>query len=125
MAEAAVKVLKSVRDALYRVGIKEPWKMTGIRSIPEYEDYMPMGLEFRKFAPGTQPVKAVIPHDSPKLVYDIKYFTRDYRRNNKYTARTVDSKTTFDFEKLYAGMPVKPEEVKLVSRPDVMPHRGF
>ncbi|KAG2452783.1 hypothetical protein HYH02_003013 [Chlamydomonas schloesseri] len=118
MAEA----LKALEKVLLRIA---PWRMTGIRSIPEFEHYLPMGLEYRKFSPGTQPVKAVVPHDAPKLVYDIKYFVRDYRRNNKYTARTVDAKTTFDFDKLYAGMPTKPEQVKNVPRPLVMPTRGY
>ncbi|GIL66046.1 hypothetical protein Vafri_19594 [Volvox africanus] len=124
MAEAAKNALKALKDVLYRVGIKEPWKMTGVRSLPDYEHYMPTGLEYRKFSPGTQPVKARVPHDAPKLVYDIKYFVRDYRRNNKYTARTVD-KSPFDFEKMFADAPVKPEEVKFVPRPATMPTRGF
>ncbi|KXZ49771.1 hypothetical protein GPECTOR_19g222 [Gonium pectorale] len=125
MAEAAKGALQALKRVLYSVGIKEPWKMTGVRSLPDYEHYMPMGLEYRKFSPGTQPVKAVIPHDSPRLVYDIKYFVRDYRRNNKYTMRQVDTKIPFDFEKLFAAAPLKPEEVKFVPRPAVMPTRGF
>lgn len=32
------------------------------------------GTEYRRFSPGSQPVKAIIPHDVPQLVYDIKYF---------------------------------------------------
>ena len=44
--------LKSLKEALYRVGIKEPWKMTGVRSLPDYEHYLPKGLEYRKFSPG-------------------------------------------------------------------------
>lgn len=45
-------LLKTLKDVLYRVGLKEPWKMTGVRSLPEYEHYLPKGLEYRKFSPG-------------------------------------------------------------------------
>ncbi|PNH05088.1 hypothetical protein TSOC_008684 [Tetrabaena socialis] len=120
-----MEVLKSLGGLLARIGLKEPWKMTGVRSLPDFEHYLPVGFEYRKFAPGNQPVKAIIPRDPPKLIYDIKYFVRDYRRNNKYTARTVDTKTPFDFEKMYASAPLKPEEVKNVPRPDIMPTRGY
>lgn len=73
MAEVT-KTLVAVRDALYKVGIKEPWKMTGSWSIPEFLHFLPTGREYRKISPGSQPVKAVVPHDAPSLVYDIKYF---------------------------------------------------
>lgn len=44
--------LKSLKELFYRIGIKEPWKMTGVRSLPDYEHYLPKGHEYRKFAPG-------------------------------------------------------------------------
>ncbi|KAG2491735.1 hypothetical protein HYH03_009898 [Edaphochlamys debaryana] len=119
------RFLKSLMNTLYGFGFKEPWRMTGVRSLPDFEHYLPKGTEYRKFSPGNQPVKAKIPHDPPKLVYDIKYFVRDYRRNNKYTARTVDSKTEFDFQKLFNEMPVKPDQVKTVPMPATTPHRGY
>lgn len=77
---------------------------------------------------------------------------RDYRRNSKYTARTVASKEPFDFDKvrvqeacqhactcthpmphdmlhahaqMYASAPVKPEDIKEVPRPEMMTHRGY
>jgi hypothetical protein len=45
MAEA----LKALEKVLLRIA---PWRMTGVRSIPEFEHYLPMGLEYRKFSPG-------------------------------------------------------------------------
>lgn len=99
------QALESLRNALYRVGLKEPWKMTGSWTNPDLLHYFPLATEYRKFAPGrvraaeprsrfalpslpqlnvsmggpcaarrTQPVKAIIPHDHPSLVYDIKYY---------------------------------------------------
>lgn len=48
---AVVSLLNTVGKIFYSVGIKEPWKMTGVRSIPEYLHYMPSGLEYRAVAP--------------------------------------------------------------------------
>nr|7ARC_r Chain r, B14.5a [Polytomella sp. Pringsheim 198.80]7ARD_r Chain r, B14.5a [Polytomella sp. Pringsheim 198.80] len=117
-------ILKTVQSIFYSVGLKEPWKMTGIRSLPDFEYYLPFGLTYRGISPGNQPIKAVVPHDVPKLVYDIKYFARDYRRNNSYTVRSVDSKTPFDYSKVFGSAPLKPADVKTVRIPEVMPHRG-
>jgi hypothetical protein len=46
-------------------------------------------------------VSAVVPHDVPALVYDTRYYGRDYRRNNKYTKRVVD-RTPLDVDKVRA-----------------------
>ncbi len=47
-----MNALKSLANTLARVGIKEPWKMTGVRSLPDYQHYLPQGLEYRKVSPG-------------------------------------------------------------------------
>jgi len=122
---SVTKTLASVREALYKVGLKEPWRVTGAWSLPDFQHFLPSGHEYRKHSPGSQTVKAKIPHDSPRLVFDIKYFVRDHRRNNKYMARTVDAKTPFDFDKMFASAPVKPEDVQMLPSPGVMPTRGF
>ena len=91
-------------------------------------------------------VQAIIPHDSPRLVYDIKYAreslsydgdfldddlsrsllsARDYRRHGKYTSRAVDAKAPLDLDKMFASAPVLPAEVKEIARPPIMPNRGF
>jgi hypothetical protein len=51
-----------------------PPQITGIASTPDYLPYLPPSTEYRKFAPGSQPVRAIIPHDVPQHVFDIKYF---------------------------------------------------
>ena len=48
---AVMSIFSSVGKMFYAVGLKEPWKMTGVRSIPEYIHYMPNGLEYRAVAP--------------------------------------------------------------------------
>jgi hypothetical protein len=112
-------------EKLYAMGIRAPWLMTGHRSVPDFMPYMPSGHDYRKHAPGSQPVTAIIPGDNPSLVYDIKYHVRDYRRNNKYVARTCDVKTPLDVDKMFQSAPLKPEDVKEVERPDMMPTRGW
>jgi hypothetical protein len=47
-----LKALDSVRHALYRVGLKEPWLWTGSYTNPDFFHYLPTGRDYRKFAPG-------------------------------------------------------------------------
>lgn len=122
---AAEGVLQKVGALLSRLGAKKPWEITGIASTPDYLEYLPPATEYRRFAPGSQPVKAIIPHDVPQHVFDIKYFVRDYRRNNKYTARAVGFKEPYNFSKLYERAPLKPEDVTYIARPATVQDRGY
>mmetsp|Transcript_2571 Transcript_2571/g.6865 ORF Transcript_2571/g.6865 Transcript_2571/m.6865 type:complete len:125 (+) Transcript_2571:86-460(+) len=122
---AIQKALSSMMTSLYNMGLRAPWLVTGTRSTPDYVHFLPTGTEYRKHAPASQEVKAVIPGDVPQLVYNIRYYDRDYRRNNKYTMRTVATKEPFDFETMYASAPTKPSEIKDVPRPEFMTHRGY
>mmetsp|Transcript_16357 Transcript_16357/g.28044 ORF Transcript_16357/g.28044 Transcript_16357/m.28044 type:complete len:139 (-) Transcript_16357:314-730(-) len=108
------------------LGLKEmrPWKLTGSWTEPDYMHYLPSGLEYRKISPGSNPIKAIVPHTPPSLVYDIKYFVRDDRRKTFYTARTVDA-TPFDFSKMFGKAPLKPEQLVEIPTPPMMPTRGY
>lgn len=114
---------KAAGRLLYSLGVRRPWEITGLTSTSDYLHYLPKATEYRKFAPGSQPVKAIIPHDVPQYVYDIKYFVRDYRRNNKYTARTVTASEPLDTQKMFASAPLKPEDVKTAPYQQVV--RGY
>lgn len=48
---------------------------------PEYASALPKATEYRVFCPATIPQKAIVPTANPDTVFDIKYFTRDQRRN--------------------------------------------
>uniref|UniRef100_A0A7S0R5J3 Uncharacterized protein n=1 Tax=Chlamydomonas leiostraca TaxID=1034604 RepID=A0A7S0R5J3_9CHLO len=122
--EKLMTQLVQARNALYKVGIKEPWFWSGSWTNPDFLHFLPSGHEYRKVAPGSQLVKAKVPHDHPSLVYDIKYHVRDYRRNNIWKARTVDAKP-FDFSKMFADAPLTPKELKEVPIPAMMPTRGY
>eukprot|EP00882_Tetradesmus_deserticola_P001535 GHRQ01001657.1.p1 GENE.GHRQ01001657.1~~GHRQ01001657.1.p1 ORF type:complete len:115 (+),score=38.10 GHRQ01001657.1:240-584(+) len=104
-------------------GVKKPWEMTGIASTADYLDYLPGADEFRKHAPGSQPIKAVIPHDVPELVFNTRYYVRDYRRHNKYSMRKVD-RSPLDFSQLMSSMPLKPEDVSYAPRSGLVNDRG-
>lgn len=125
MGDAVKKALETVGKVASAVGLKKPWEITGIASTPDYFEYLPTARDYRRHAPGSQPVKAIIPHDVPQQVYDIKYYVRDYRRNSKYTARTVSASAPLDVEKLFKQAPLKPEDVKYTSRPDIINNRGY
>ncbi|KAH6774596.1 furry [Perilla frutescens var. hirtella] len=79
---------KSLVQTLRRY-IKKPWEITGPVAHPEYLPSVPKATEYRVFCPATVPGKAIVPTSLPETVYDIKYFTRDQRRNRPPIKRTV------------------------------------
>ncbi|PKA55430.1 hypothetical protein AXF42_Ash006632 [Apostasia shenzhenica] len=95
MASAA----KSFVQTLKRF-FKKPWEITGPCADPEYRSALPGALEYRRFCPATPPAKAIVPTSDPETVYDIKYYTRDRRRDRPPVRRTVLKKA--DVEKMMA-----------------------
>ncbi|MQL69144.1 hypothetical protein Taro_001405 [Colocasia esculenta] len=88
---------KSLLQSLRRF-LKKPWEITGPQSHPEYRSSVPGALEYRHHCPATPPVKPIIPTSNPETVFDIKYYTRDQRRNRPPIRRTVLRKA--DVEKM-------------------------
>lgn len=78
--------------------MKKPWEITGPCAHPEYRSALPGALEYRVYSPATPKEKPIIPSSLPETVYDIKYYTRDQRRNRPAVARTIYKKA--DIEKL-------------------------
>lgn len=114
--------MKLVKDLFKNT--KKPWEVTGIASTADYLEYLPTGTEYRKISPGSQPVKAQVVHDVPQLVYNTRYYVRDYRRHNSYTARTVDH-SPLDVDKIIAALPLKPEDISYAPLPESVKDRGF
>ncbi|GMH20354.1 hypothetical protein Nepgr_022195 [Nepenthes gracilis] len=99
---ASAKTTSAARswvEALKRY-FKAPWKITGPVASPEYKSALPKATEYRLFCPATVPEKAIIPTSDPETVYDIKYFSRDQRRNRPPKRRTILRKA--DVEKMMA-----------------------
>ncbi|MED6145038.1 hypothetical protein PIB30_021185 [Stylosanthes scabra] len=69
--------------------IKKPWEITGPCADPEYKSALPGATEYRVFCPATVREKACVPTSLPETVYDIKYYSRDQRRNRPPIRRTV------------------------------------
>ncbi|KAL4184560.1 hypothetical protein AMTRI_Chr10g226160 [Amborella trichopoda] len=89
MASSAPKTLiQSAVQTLKRF-VKKPWEITGPCADPEYKNAIPSPLEYRRFCPATPPIKPCIPTSEPETVFDIKYYTRDQRRNRLPVKRTV------------------------------------
>ncbi|OAY72316.1 uncharacterized protein LOC109709673 [Ananas comosus] len=80
--------------------LKKPWEITGPCADPEYRSALPPATEYRRFCPATAPAKAIIPTSDPETVFDIKYYTRDRRRNRPPVRRTVLRKA--DVERIMA-----------------------
>ncbi|XP_018824894.1 uncharacterized protein LOC108994217 [Juglans regia] len=77
---------------------KKPWEITGPCADPEYRSALPGALEYRVTCPATIKIEPWIPNSDPETVFDIKYYTRDQRRNRPPIRRTVLKKA--DVEKL-------------------------
>ena len=77
---------------------KKPWEITGPCADPEYKSALPGALDYRVFCPATAKEKACVPTSDPETVFDIKYFSRDQRRNRPPIRRTILKKA--DLEKL-------------------------
>ncbi|KAL2523025.1 hypothetical protein Fot_26948 [Forsythia ovata] len=93
MAAAAKSLIQTLRRY-----IKKPWEITGPCADPEYKLAVPKATEYRVFCPATVPEMAIIPNSLPETVYDIKYYSRDQRRNRPPIKRTVLKKA--DVEKM-------------------------
>ncbi|KAK7347354.1 hypothetical protein VNO80_21884 [Phaseolus coccineus] len=78
--------------------IKKPWEITGPCADPEYKSSMLLATEYRLQCPATTKENPCIPNSLPETVFDIKYFSRDQRRNRPPIRRTVLKKA--DVEKL-------------------------
>ncbi|KAF8365171.1 hypothetical protein HHK36_024450 [Tetracentron sinense] len=96
-ASAASSATKSLIQSLKRF-FKKPWEITGPCADPEYKNAVPGALEYRVFCPATVKAKACIPNSDPETVYDIKYYSRDQRRNRPPIRRTILKKA--DVEKI-------------------------
>ncbi|KAK9819806.1 hypothetical protein WJX72_002645 [[Myrmecia] bisecta] len=84
----AQKALATVKNFLSKLPVKAPWKSTGVASSPEFLSHLPVATEYRVHSPGSQPVRPAVPQAETKLVYDIKYYTRDTRRAGQLVGGT-------------------------------------
>ncbi|KAL0036150.1 hypothetical protein WJX79_006007 [Trebouxia sp. C0005] len=89
----AQKALAAVKNFVSKIPFKAPWEATGVASSAEFRDYLPKAGEYRVHAPGSQPVRPMIPQAREELVYDIKYYSRDTRREGMLVGGTNKKKT--------------------------------
>ncbi|KAK8557504.1 hypothetical protein V6N13_013774 [Hibiscus sabdariffa] len=78
--------------------IKKPWEITGPCADPEYRSALPKATEYRVRCPATTLQKPIVPTSDPETVFDIKYYTRDQRRDRPPIRRTILKKA--DVEKM-------------------------
>ncbi|KAK4776881.1 hypothetical protein SAY86_005569 [Trapa natans] len=97
LISAMAKSTSSVSNFLKRF-LKKPWEFTGPQTSPEYLPSISKATEYRIPSPATFPIKACIPTSNPETVFDIKYFSRDQRRNRPPIRKTVLKKA--DVEKM-------------------------
>ncbi|KAK2663386.1 hypothetical protein Ddye_001960 [Dipteronia dyeriana] len=121
MAKAASAATRSVVQTLRRY-LKKPWEITGPCADPEYRLAVPLATEYRLECPATTKKKAIVPTSNPETVFDIKYYTRDQRRNRPPKGRSVLKKAdvvqmmkeqTFDvndFPRVYLTAKVEEDE---------------
>ncbi|KAF4385053.1 hypothetical protein G4B88_017854 [Cannabis sativa] len=97
MAKSVSSATSSLIQTLKRY-LKKPWEITGPCASPEYRLAVPNALEYRLECPATTKLQACVPTSDPETVFDIKYYSRDQRRNRPPIRRTVLKKA--DVEKL-------------------------
>uniref|UniRef100_A0A0E0C830 Uncharacterized protein n=1 Tax=Oryza meridionalis TaxID=40149 RepID=A0A0E0C830_9ORYZ len=92
----------------FRKFFKKPWEITGPCASPEYRSALPGALEYRQRCPATltKDTMAVVPTSEPETVYDIKYYTRDRRRDRPPVRRTLLRKP--DLERYMAAKQFDP-----------------
>eukprot|EP00262_Sarcandra_glabra_P000071 TRINITY_DN10096_c0_g2_i1.p1 TRINITY_DN10096_c0_g2~~TRINITY_DN10096_c0_g2_i1.p1 ORF type:complete len:146 (+),score=13.53 TRINITY_DN10096_c0_g2_i1:58-438(+) len=117
----AASASKSLFQTLKKY-FKKPWEITGPCADPEYKHAVPTALEYRRFCPATPNAQACVPSSDPETVFDIKYYTRDQRRNRPPINRTVLKKAdvekmmklktfdTADFPRVYLTAKVEEED---------------
>lgn len=88
MAKPASAASTSLFQTLRRF-IKKPWEITGPCASPEYKLAVPDAQDYRPYCPATEKQKAIVPTSNPETVFDIKYYTRDQRRNRSPIKRTI------------------------------------
>lgn len=93
----AKKPASAIFDTLKRY-IKKPWEFTGPQSHPEFRHAILPATQYRVESPASTKVQPWVPTSNPETVFDIKYYTRDQRRNRPPIRRTVLKKA--DVEKL-------------------------
>ncbi|CAN4082699.1 unnamed protein product [Withania somnifera] len=101
---------KSVIQTLKRF-IKKPWEFTGPQTSAEYLPSIPKATEYRVFCPATPKSQAIVPTSNPETVFDIKYHTRDQRRNPDVEKMKMEySFDVNDFPKPYLTAKVVEED---------------
>ncbi|XP_077211451.1 furry [Tasmannia lanceolata] len=96
-ASSSSSASKSLFQSLKKF-FKKPWEITGPCADPEYRNPIPKATEYRLFCPATPHANACIPTSEPETVFDIKYYTRDRRRDRPPVRRTLLKKA--DVEKM-------------------------
>eukprot|EP00891_Asterochloris_glomerata_P002527 jgi/Astpho2/2527/Aster-x0540 len=82
------KALEAVKGFFKRLPLKAPWEVTGVASSLEYRSHLVQPGTWRKHAPGSPPVIPRIPQAETDKIYDIKYYTRDTRREKMVVGGT-------------------------------------
>ncbi|CAM8924138.1 hypothetical protein QQ045_022912 [Rhodiola kirilowii] len=96
-SSASTTTTKSLFQTL-KSYIKKPWEYTGPCASPEYKLAIPAATDYRIECPASTKIKPIVPTSDPETVYDIKYYSRDQRRNRPPIRRTILKKA--DVEKL-------------------------
>lgn len=69
--------------------MSKPWEVTGPTASPEFLESQSLALEYRKFAPASYPVRAILENTRPDRIYNIAYYPHDRRRLVVVKEKTV------------------------------------
>jgi len=98
-------LVSRVKDALARVGVKAPWKITGPLASSEWLSQDSEANQYRSKAPMNQG-KASVPWADTDKIYDIKYFSRDTRHIGAVGGLNLSRTRVIVHQVLHSGHPV-------------------
>ncbi|KAK7292162.1 hypothetical protein RIF29_07902 [Crotalaria pallida] len=107
--------------------IKKPWEITGPCAHPEYKLAIDAATDYRVCCPATTKEQPIVPTSDPETVYDIKYYTRDQRRNRPPIRRTILTKADVEKsmkEKTFSVSDFPPVYLNQVIEEDMDAHGG-
>lgn len=88
MAGRISKAISAITGAISNFRLVSPFKITGVASSSEFKHYLDDAPDYRSRAPGSQPIRAIVPHADEDRIYNIKYFDRDTRREGMLVGGT-------------------------------------
>jgi hypothetical protein len=98
--------------------MSKPWEVTGPTASPEFLESQSLALEYRKFEPGSYPVRAILENTRPDRIYNIAYYPHDLRRPVVGKEKTVQPVAAMGAAAINKGLllPMTPGKIWIMGK---------